>query len=266
MRDYGKVYSSIWSSADFRALSEDGRTLVLYLLTSHHGTIAGVFRLPDGYACEDMQWEPARVVEAFGELLSKGFANRCETTKWVWVSKFLEWNPPENPNQRKAASKMACSVPDQCSWKSAFMRVCGPLLGIEPPQEANGSPTVTEQLLNQKQEQEQEQKQNKTDAHLSAGDAKPQAVKAEPPGFTNFWADWPKSERKGGKAKCLEAWRKARLEDSAPEILAHLASMKDSPTWRKEAGQYIPAPLAYLNGRKWDGADVQVESSYAGAV
>ena len=100
----------------------------------------------------------------------------------------------------------------------------------------------------------------------AGGDVKPQAVKAEPPGFKTFWADWPKSERKGGKAKCLSVWLKAGLEESAPVILAHLAVMKTSPTWRKEEGQYIPAPLAYLNGRKWDGADVQVESSYAGAV
>ncbi len=158
MRDYGKVYSSIWSSADFRALSEDGRSLVLYLLTSHHGTIAGVFRLPDGYACEDTQWSPERLAEAFAQLLSKGFANRCETTKWVWVSKFLEWNPPENPNQRKAAAKMAGHVPDSCSWKSEFMRVCGPSLGIEPTNDTKGSRTVDEPLLNQEQEQKQKQK------------------------------------------------------------------------------------------------------------
>lgn len=146
MRDYGKVYSRIWESADFRALTEDGRTLVLYLLTCQHGTIAGVFRVPDGYACEDLQWTSERVSEGFGDLLRKGFAARCETTKWVWVTKFLEWNPPENPNQCKAARKIALGVPDQCVWKRAFMRACGPLVGIDPPVDnpppANPSETV----------------------------------------------------------------------------------------------------------------------------
>lgn len=164
MRDYGKVFSRIWESTDFRSLSEDGRALVLYLLTCQHGTIAGVFRVPDGYACEDLQWTPERVAEGFANLHTKGFATRCEDTKWVWVTKFLEWNPPENPNQRKAAAKVIASVPAQCGWKPDFMRVCGPSLGLEAPQfeatPANPSETVGERLPNQKQEQEQEQKQD----------------------------------------------------------------------------------------------------------
>ena len=56
MRDYGKVHTSFWTSDSIRELSEDARMLALYLLTCPHATIAGVFRLPDGYACEDLQW------------------------------------------------------------------------------------------------------------------------------------------------------------------------------------------------------------------
>lgn len=158
MRDYGKVFSRIWESADFRALSEDGRSLALYLLTCQHGTIAGVFRVPDGYACEDLQWTAERVAEGFRDLSEKGFATRCEESKWVWVRKFMEWNPPENPNQRKAAAKCATGIPDQCAWKRDFMRVSGPLLGLEDSEKANPSTTVPKPLLNQEQEQEQKQK------------------------------------------------------------------------------------------------------------
>jgi hypothetical protein len=159
MRDYGKVYTKFWESEDIRGLSDAGRLLALYLMTSPHGTIAGVFRLPDGYVCEDMKWTPEMVSLAFAELLGKGFANRCETTKWVWVTKHLEWNPPENPNQRKSAAKVAQSVPNECSWKLDFMRVCGPSLGIDPPKSANPSATVAQPFPNQEQEQDQEQKQ-----------------------------------------------------------------------------------------------------------
>ena len=116
MRDYGKVHTSFWSSATTRGMSEDGRILAIYLITSPHSTIAGVFRLPDGYVCEDLQWAEKRVAKGFEELLAKGFANRCETTKWVWVSKFLDWNEPENPNQWKAARKLASQIPATCAW------------------------------------------------------------------------------------------------------------------------------------------------------
>lgn len=160
MRDYGKVYSTFWSSATTGSLTDDGKLLALYLMTCSHSTIAGVFRLPDGYVSEDLGWGLERVQKGFAELLAKGFANRCETTKWVWVAKHLEWNKPENPNQRKSAAKIALSVPDACSWKQAFMRDCAGVLAIEWSPSTNPSPTLPQGSANQKQEQEQKQEQN----------------------------------------------------------------------------------------------------------
>lgn len=122
--------------------------LFLYLLTSTHGTIAGVFRLPDGYASEDLGWKPERVSKGFAELFRNGLANRCETTKWAWVIDHLAWNPLDNPNQRKAAAKCALQIPDQCSWKQVFARACGESLGLQaaPNDEpiGNGSETLSE--------------------------------------------------------------------------------------------------------------------------
>lgn len=165
MRDYGRVHSSFWSSPTIATLSDDAKVLALYLMTSSHTTITGVFRLPDGYISEDLNWSTERVREGFQELLDKGFANRCETTKWVWIVKHLIWNPPENPNQRKAAAKVGLQVPTECGWKRAFMRVCGPMLGLEPMAETCESETLSKPLpepfRNQKQEQEQEQEQDK---------------------------------------------------------------------------------------------------------
>lgn len=158
MRDYGKVYATFWSSQTTHSLSDDGKLLALYLMTCSHSTIAGVFRLPDGYVAEDIGWDQSRVQKGFAELFAKGFANRCETTKWVWVVKHLEWNKPENPNQRKSAAKIAQSVPAECGWKQDFMRVCGESLGLETPSAPNPSATLPQPLLNQEQEQEQEKK------------------------------------------------------------------------------------------------------------
>lgn len=169
MRDYGKVHSTFWSSGTINTLSDDGKLLALYLMTCGHGTIAGVFRLPDGYVAEDLgtTWPAQRVADAFDQLATSGFARRCTASKWVWIVKHLEWNKPENPNQRKAARKVAVSVPENCTWRTEFLRRCGPLVdlseeqlslitkGVKEPS-ANGSATVL-QLLPQKQEQEQKQ-------------------------------------------------------------------------------------------------------------
>jgi hypothetical protein len=87
--------------------------------------------------------------------------------------------------------------------------------------------------------------------------------------FADFWDAWPKSERKGGRAKCEDVWAKGGFDSEADAIVAHVKAMADTEGWRKEAGRYVPAPLVYLNGRRWDGADlgqVARESIFEGAI
>jgi hypothetical protein len=122
MRDYGQVHSTFWSSPTIQPLSDDGKLLALYLMTCSHNTIAGVFRLPDGYMAEDIGWDTERVSKGFAELLRNGFANRCQTTKWVWIRKHLEWNAPQNPNQWKAVHKIISTIPESCEWVGEFNR------------------------------------------------------------------------------------------------------------------------------------------------
>lgn len=161
MRDYGKVHTTFWSSKTIGSLDDDGRLLALYLMTSPHTTITGAFRLPDGYVCEDMRWSAERVSKGFMQLLANGFANRCETTKWVWICKHLEWNPPENPNQRKSARKLADAIPDDCTWKIDFLDVCGEAVGYTNEEMAALSETLPKRFRNQDQDQKQEQEQDK---------------------------------------------------------------------------------------------------------
>lgn len=120
MREYGRIATAFWASADMRALSDDGRMLAMYLMTNPHSTQAGVCRLPDGYVCDDIQWPSGRVAAAFAELAAIGFAHRCSTTAWVWIVKHLAWNPPENPNQWKAVRRSAACIPAACLWRSRF--------------------------------------------------------------------------------------------------------------------------------------------------
>jgi len=248
MRDYGKVHTSFWTSSNIRDLSEDGRALAIYILTCPHGTIAGVFRLPDGYACEDLQWDAERVKTTLSELLSNGFATRCEITKWVWVTKHLEWNPPENPNQKKAVLKMARQVPDSCSWKTVFIGECDAFLGIEPDKlEPLANPLAT-------------LPQSVTVTVTGTVDNTADKSADPPEGFAKFWTTWPANDRKGSKGKCLDVWKKTRIEKDSELVLAHVSSLKNS-SWLKDGGQFVPAPLAYLNQRRWDGATEATENA-----
>lgn len=91
------------------------------------------------------------------------------------------------------------------------------------------------------------------EAKAEAINTKPPA--AEPPGFGAFWKAWPSSDRKQAKGKCLDVWKRAKAETALEQILSHVERMKQSQGWTKQAGEYIPAPLVYLNNRSWEGAE-----------
>lgn len=117
-RDYGKIHSSFWTSETIRGLTEDGRTLAAYLLTSPHTNMLGCFRLPVAYACDDLHWEVERFQDAFNNVAEHGFATIDAGTSWVVILKFLKWNAFENPNVGKAAAKIFAQIPDSCAAKS----------------------------------------------------------------------------------------------------------------------------------------------------
>lgn len=231
MRDYGKVYSTFWSSEDMRALSEDGRMLALYLMSCPHGNMLGCFRLPDGYVVEDMQWESGRVSKGFGELFEKGFSYRCERTFWVFIRKHLEWNLVENPNVGIAAGKLFDSLSAPGHVKSLLVNALrehsphfpvAKLNDFETSSEPYANPfdtlskpvTVTVAVTVTKQEQEQESPQS--------ADAPTSAERDSPP---------ERREKRRGTAadeKCAR-WLYGVILDNNPE-----AKAPNIPAWANE--------------------------------
>jgi uncharacterized protein YdaU (DUF1376 family) len=67
-------------------------------------------------------------------------------------------------------------------------------------------------------------------------------------GFDRFWETWPSSPRKVSKAWCVGYWIKHELDEKADQIIAHVASLKNSSQW---LSGYEPAPRTYLNQRRW---------------
>lgn len=82
---------------------------------------------------------------------------------------------------------------------------------------------------------------------------KPLSAAADcPPGFAKFWAAWPNGERKTGKAKCVGLWRRMKLEPMADAIVSAVEAWKQTESWTKERGQFVPMPQTWLNGGRWE--------------
>ena len=110
MSRYTTVESIIWHDEKFRSLSEDARTLFLYLLTSPHSNMLGIFYLPKLYACSDLQWEPERY--------QRGIDTLCDTLlievdkDIIWVKNYLKHNPIKGPKQITGAVNRLMTLPD----------------------------------------------------------------------------------------------------------------------------------------------------------
>ena len=69
-------------------------------------------------------------------------------------------------------------------------------------------------------------------------------------GFDEFWKAYPK---KVAKTAAQKAWDKLKPDRSLQEtILQAVNTAKNSRSWTKDNGQYIPHPASWLNGRRWE--------------
>jgi hypothetical protein len=73
---------------------------------------------------------------------------------------------------------------------------------------------------------------------------------SEPESFATFWEQYPK---KVAKPQALKAWKKIKPAGQVlASLMAALEKQKASADWQKDAGQFIPFPASWLNGRRWE--------------
>lgn len=107
MREFSKISPAVWRSTRFTSLaSDDARFLYLYLLTNEHQNSAGAYRLPDGYACADLQWQLSRYVKAREALEQADLINFDEAVSVVMVKRWLRHNPPMNESHLKGIERV----------------------------------------------------------------------------------------------------------------------------------------------------------------
>lgn len=101
MRDFSKVVPHLWRSKRFGSLNDDGRMLVLYLLTCPHQTSAGCMSLPDAYAAADLNWTDGRLDAARLSIIEAGMLAFDAVTSEYFVRRWFKHNPITNIKHRQ---------------------------------------------------------------------------------------------------------------------------------------------------------------------
>lgn len=111
MRTYGNVPGRFWIEAKEKGLSDDGRQLMVYLMSCHHGNSIGCFRMPVAYIADDLGWDFERVSSTLSETVSKGFLERDEERSWNRLPNHFETVSVSNPNVAKGMEPFIEAVP-----------------------------------------------------------------------------------------------------------------------------------------------------------
>ena len=52
--------------------------------------------------------------------------------------------------------------------------------------------------------------------------------------------------------QCLKKWQSLGCDEFSDQVLAALEAAKRSPAWAKDGGEFLPAPLVWLNQARWE--------------
>lgn len=237
MREYGIVTPHFWIGTTGKALRGDvqAQLVALYLMTSPHANMIGVYYCPLDYIAKETGLPIEGASKALARLSEGEFCCVDGGTEEVFVTRMAAYQIGE---QLQAKDKRCIGIARELEKVSSSK--------LQQRFRAIYSGAFHLSKVG-------------TKVSPSIAPSKPGAgAGAETtllPGFARFWEAWPKSDRKEAKGKCYEVWVKANAEPHSDRIVAHVERLKGSAGWKKQNGEFIPAPLVYLNQRKWEGVE-----------
>lgn len=108
---YQRVLVKIWHDEKVLELSDSGKLLFIYLLTSPHSNAIGAYVVKKGYVAEDLGWSVQRTAKTIDVLAERELIQYDKTVGVLSVCNYLYYNPVENPNQLISAVRLFRALP-----------------------------------------------------------------------------------------------------------------------------------------------------------
>lgn len=213
------VKTEIWKDKKLRGLNIDTKLVYLCLITNPDRNTTRFFKLDEDYLCLQSGIDHRQLKLVKKQLEEAELVYFKDD--WVILGDTSYVGPAKGRLTLTIYNQDIESIPDE-------------VLNYKDKKYLNGSGAVPEYMYIDKN----------IDINKDMDkDKKPQET------FDDFWKLFP-SRRKGDKARCKSKWVKL---DSVTQalILIDLPKRVLGYDWIKNSGQYIPAPMSYLNGEKW---------------
>jgi len=210
MRDYAKIAPQFWTGKTGKALKKrgsDALIVAMYLMTSPHANMIGVYHCPIGYIVIDTGLDFEGASKGLASAIEVGFCTYDEASDYVFVHEFATYQIGEeldaNDNRCKGIRNELSKLPRK--YKLAFHIPDDVILASV--KEAPPKP-----LRSQEQEKEQEQ-EKKQDQDVSAAPASPPAAPAPPVPPAAPAAATPRGSRLPDDWKLPKPWGEAALAE-----------------------------------------------------
>ena len=185
MRDYAKVLPSFWIGQSGKKLrgNMEAQLLALYLMTSPHANMIGVYHCPILYMAHETGMSQEGASKALASLIEAGFCHYEEASETVFVVRMAAYQIDEalKPNDKRVIGVIKdWQNIDSDDIRSRFYAIYSEAFHL-PNQQEKASPIEDPCKPHRSQEQEQEQEQD-IDA--------PSALQPKSPRGTSLRSDW----------------------------------------------------------------------------
>lgn len=165
MREYSVVKPHFWIGKTGKELrgKPEAQLIAMYLMTSPHSTMIGVFHCPIMYIAYETGLTIEVASKGLASLLEEGFCTFDAATDTVFVKNMLKFQVGDNLNpkdNRVKAIKRAFGELPESKAKQEFAGLYWEVLGLEKPvKHTSPSEAPCKPLRSQDQEHDQEQEQ-----------------------------------------------------------------------------------------------------------
>ena len=118
---YSRVSGRFW--IDTKTWGERNQRVALYLLTNVHRSMEGLYHLPLGYLCADLDLSPKQADAALDFIERAGLVIYDHDAEVVFIRKALKHGAPKTKNHIKGAIARLKAVPPSPLW-DAFLMAC----------------------------------------------------------------------------------------------------------------------------------------------
>jgi hypothetical protein len=258
VRDYAKIKTRIWNDEKFKAFSDDGQLVFLFLLSHPFQSSLGAFRHTIEGLAEEKGWTLERFSKGFAEPYRKGMVEYDPGGPLIWLPKHLKHNPPENPNVVISWRDAFSHLPE-CPLRTKVYveaeRVCQTLPKGYGESFRKGMPNI-------EPEPEPEPEPKQQGGANGAAVAAPPAVAVQE--FTISWnalgepfkpiAQWTHSRQKLFGARAADAWWRGHWREGLERMKrGEFCRGNNDRGWIADVGFFLkPDSLAKILEGKYD--------------